>query len=1581
MMQIDFHPTQNLVDVLKHRALTEGDRVACTFLAEGDGQETHITYGELDRRARATASILQGLAAPGDRALLLFPAGLDYIIAFFGCFYAGLVAVPAYPPDPTRLERTLPRLKSILKDSQPTLALTTSAILAMAEQLFLGDKDFGALQWVATDSSDGAERSYVEPVLTESSLAFLQYTSGSTRDPRGVMLTHSNLLANLEVMRRCFGMSDKDRVASWLPPYHDMGLIGSILLPLYAGAPLILMSPMHFMRRPFAWLSAISRHRVTVTGGPNFAYELCSRKVSEEQRATLDLSCLEVACVAAEPVRARTLDVFAKMFGSCGFDRKAFLPCYGLAEATLMVTGASRQAGFRVHSFSKPAYEQKRAVAVSADAVERIELVSSGAARAGLEVVVVNPDSGTLCGEHEIGEIWISGPSVARGYWGRSEETRATFHAELVSAPAHLDGRKFMRSGDLGFLRDGELIVSGRIKDLIIIRGRNHHPQDIEATVDGSHPRIRRGCCAAFSLESQPRTNTNGAESERLVVVAELATGVDGDGDHQEIVLAIQRAIAEVHEIRVDNIVLIMPGTIHKTSSGKIQRGACREEFLAGTLSEVARSALTGVDAQEPAPRNEEVGTATAGKTAAELEQWLIKYVSHGFGLPTMNIERTSRLTDLGLDSVEAALLAGELETFLNRPISATLAWEFPTIELMARHLAGAPVSMGRPHPHTRELAPSEARQHPYTEYVNPHLGKLLERFKLDKSFVRGSGCDLYDAEGRHYLDFVASYGALPFGHNPKEVWAALLAARESEKPGFVQPSLLPSAGELARRLIGVAPSGLRYVTFTNSGAEAVEAAIKLCRTRTGRLGILSTVGSFHGKTLGALSATGNTKYHHNFGAPVPFFHRIPFGDIEALRDALLERPAYHAAFVVEPIQGEGGIVEPPAGYLAAAKKLCREAGVLLVFDEVQTGLGRTGTLFASSAEGVEPDVMALAKALGGGLLPIGACISSEDAYSEDFALKHSSTFAGGTLACEAGLATLELLERDNFALVKRVAENGARLKGALLELQRRYPRLISQIRGRGYFLGIQLGVNRRTWPSSILALAAEEGGLAPIFASYLLNVEGVRIAPTLNNTDVLRIEPPLTATWQQCEVLIGALERTLAVFDTGDAGRVLGSILSRAPRSAPEVMVRTMPRAPIQPRPDEGRFAFILHPLELRSYARFDSTLASVGAADLENAARIAHGMGKPAIVSETRIVSKSGRSAYGEFILVARTADELMAMPREAAAKEVRDAVELARGRGARIVGLGAFTSIVTHGGLTVADSDIAVTTGNTFTAVSALEGVRLALRTWRPELTAPVVAVVGAAGAIGRATAILMAEDASLLILIGNPLHSKEHNRSQLLRVAGEACRYLAVEASRNVVFRRGTLAHRMLTSGLLRSPDLSQAEFTAMAEQLEREGLFLVADGVGELLPLADVVILATNATTALVQPHHLRQNALVCDLSRPRNVSQEVQEARPDVLVIDGGVIEIPGRPDIGSFDLAPGLTYACMAETMMLALEQRYAHMSLGANIDVAGLRLMRQLADMHGFKVAALRSFDSPLPAEGPTRTAWPAEAVNSHP
>lgn len=855
---------------------------------------------------------------------------------------------------------------------------------------------------------------------------------------------------------------------------------------------------------------------------------------------------------------------------------------------------------------------------------------------------------------------------------------------------------------------------------------------------------------------------------------------------------------------------------------------------------------------------------------------------------------------------------------------------------------------------------------HPFVEYVNPYLGELLEKIKLDKSFVRGEGCYLYDSEGVRYLDCIAAYGALPFGHNPPEIWEAINNVQLSREPGFVQPSALNAAGELAKRLIELVPRGLEYVTFANSGAETVEAAIKLCRSATGRKNILSTVNSFHGKTICALSATGNSSYHASFGAPCEGFSYVLFGDLDSLEDELKRNPDGYAAFIVEPIQGEGGIVVPPKGYLAGAKRICERYGVLLVADEVQTGLGRTGTLFACEEDGVTPDVMLLAKALGGGLLPIGACLSTADVYNKDFAMKHSSTFAGNSLACRVGLKVLDIFSKQS--LLDGVKKQGHFLKAGLLELKEKYPNIIREIRGRGLMLGIEFGLDRDTFPGSMLGIMAEQELLTPVISAYLLNRENIRVAPTLNGNSVIRIEPPLNITEEQCRQALQGIERMLAVLSEGNTAKLLSFMLDENRERQYPVFTPRQPNRHFPSGDDsEGRFAFLVHALDLESYHQFDESLLAFNESELTELTGKWNDLIDPFVISKTMITAESGKKAYGEFIAIPRTTEELLQMPKKQALDELKAAVRLAKERGARIVGLGAYTSVVSMGGLYVKDEGVPVTTGNSYTVVAAIDAVNTALERLELPPSRTTAAVIGATGAIGKGLSILLSETVSSLILIGNP-NNNESSIGRLQTIAAEIYHYLAGLLENNHSFPDGSIGYVLAAGRDLPPAGASINEFVEFVRSTGRENrLISISTSINEVLPRADVVISATNTMGKIIHPGNLKQGAVVCDISRPANVSEDVELIRPDVLVIDGGVIEVPGLPSLGwNFGFEEGLSYACMAETMMLALELNYCHFSLGSSgITLESILKTREMARRHGFRLASFRSFNRPLSEE----------------
>ncbi len=573
-----FFGPSNLIELLQHRALHQGDDIGLRFLVDAERHSIEWTYADLDRKARAIAAALQSMDLEGERALLLYPSGLDFVAAFFGCLYAGVTAVPAYPP---RRNRNMARIDSIANDAQAKIALTTFEVLERVQRMIGDTPSLQQIRWRATDQwEETLADQWRRPDVHGDTLAFLQYTSGSTGTPKGVMLSHANLMHNSAMIAYAFEHTRSGSGCFWLPLYHDMGLIGGILQPLYMGKPNTLFSPTHFLQKPVRWLQIMSQCGATISGGPNFAYDLCVEKVTAEQKKTLDLSRWALAFNGAETVRADTIDRFSKAFAECGFRREAFYPCYGLAEATLIVTGGYKQSPPTVLSIQSDGLEKNQVIEAASGAESSRELVSSGGNLLDQQIVIADPDTFEPFGDDRVGEIWVSGPSLAKGYWKRDDLSQQIFQARLS------DGRgPFLRTGDLGFLRKGELFVTGRLKDLIIFRGVNHYPQDIELTVRLAHEHVRQGAGAAVLVGEEG--------SERLVIVQESVRL--RDLDFQSIVDAIRKEVAGEHELAVAAIVLIRARSIPKTSSGKIQRHACRDGYLAGTLAALATwSAETG---------------------------------------------------------------------------------------------------------------------------------------------------------------------------------------------------------------------------------------------------------------------------------------------------------------------------------------------------------------------------------------------------------------------------------------------------------------------------------------------------------------------------------------------------------------------------------------------------------------------------------------------------------------------------------------------------------------------------------------------------------------------------------------------------------------------------------------------------------------------------------------------------------------------------------------------------------------------------------------------------------------------------
>ncbi|WIM86738.1 SDR family NAD(P)-dependent oxidoreductase [Candidatus Mycobacterium wuenschmannii] len=670
---------RTFLDLVRQRVETYRDKAAfdyCRYFADGE-EHSQLTFGELDTRARATAAVLQRMGATGERVLVLCPSGLDFIVAFFGCIYAGAVAVPVHPPARAKV---VGRVASIVQDTEARFAVATAETQAKFQTAIDEMADGSPMQWCAVDALATPDGDWTAPRIDPDDTAMLQYTSGSTGSPKGVEVSHRNLLSNVEAIRTAWGGgNDRAKGVFWLPLHHDMGLIGGVLTSIYVAATTYFMPPESFIERPMRWLEAITKHGGTITAAPNFAYQLCVDLSTPEERAALDLSTMATAMCGAEPIRAATLERFIDAFAPAGFPPEGFAPVYGMAESTLLISGKAEQQRTApvVRCLDSDALRDHRVVAVAPDSPDAASFVACGQVQPNHEAVIVDPTTGRPCADDEVGEIWLAGGSIAKGYWGKPAETAETFGASLADTARG----PFLRTGDLGFHLDGELFVSGRLKDLIVIRGRNHYPQDIESTVQDSHGALLRGRGAAFSI-------TPDADStEQLVVVQEVDRWRVGEIDTDQVLDAIRIAVAEQHEIRPYAIVLTEPSTIPTTSSGKIRRNRSRQRFLDGDIPAIAewRATPTGTPrhaSSDPAPPE-------VAPEAGELAAWLATQLSDLLDLSPGDIDTSLPFAHYGLDSVHAVRLTAALGEHVGQELSPTLPYEYPTIDALCGYLTG----------------------------------------------------------------------------------------------------------------------------------------------------------------------------------------------------------------------------------------------------------------------------------------------------------------------------------------------------------------------------------------------------------------------------------------------------------------------------------------------------------------------------------------------------------------------------------------------------------------------------------------------------------------------------------------------------------------------------------------------------------------------------------------------------------------------------------------------------------------------------------------------------------------------------
>lgn len=662
--------SKTLIDVLQYWAVTAPEKSAYIFLQDGEVAEQTINYAQLDKRARVIAAELIARNVCGHCAMLLYPSSLEYICAFLGCLYAGVIAIPVYPPRGNAADA---RLEAILKDSKAALVMSCKEIFDKHASKLKNVSNLISLPRLITDTLDLQDA----PIDLNGRMreqAFVQYTSGSTSQPKGVVLTHANILYNEAMLCHGFAQNHDSIWVSWLPLFHDMGLLANVLQTLYLGATCVLMAPGAFIQKPFRWLKAISKYKATASGGPNFCYDLCASKVTTAQREQLDLSSWTLAFNGAEPIRAKTLKTFSKIFEACGFVETAFFPCYGLAEACVFVTGGKIEAPPKIFAADKNSLENQHLAVCAAPTDHPRFIVGCGMTWLDQKIVIVDPSTRMPKADGGIGEIWISGPNVAKGYWGHADRHGDVFAATL----AHHDNCNYLRTGDLGFLHAGQLYVTGRLKDLIIIRGQNHYPQDLEFTAENCHPSLKHSSNAAFSVETDGK--------ERLVIVQEVLRTWIKKLDVDEIVATMRDAVAEQHGLMLDVVVLIKTATIAKTSSGKIQRQECLSRFLRNDLSVVGMVKPIAIDSSSYLKQ----GSGHRGHlTEATISAWLVNRLAGALACSATGIANHRPFSYYGLDSAASVTISGEIAQWLDKPIPITILYDYPTIELLAKYLAG----------------------------------------------------------------------------------------------------------------------------------------------------------------------------------------------------------------------------------------------------------------------------------------------------------------------------------------------------------------------------------------------------------------------------------------------------------------------------------------------------------------------------------------------------------------------------------------------------------------------------------------------------------------------------------------------------------------------------------------------------------------------------------------------------------------------------------------------------------------------------------------------------------------------------
>jgi acetylornithine/succinyldiaminopimelate/putrescine aminotransferase/predicted amino acid dehydrogenase len=802
---------------------------------------------------------------------------------------------------------------------------------------------------------------------------------------------------------------------------------------------------------------------------------------------------------------------------------------------------------------------------------------------------------------------------------------------------------------------------------------------------------------------------------------------------------------------------------------------------------------------------------------------------------------------------------------------------------------------------------------------LNPELYRLLQFCNMNRTWVRGQGVWLYDEQGRAFLDCYSQYGVIALGHNALCVTETVKSAFRDAEPAMVQPFRAPHAIRLAQCLVDLAPGQMSHCVFTNSGAETVEAAIKLSRVSSGRSIILSCAGAYHGKTLGAMAVSGNSVCASLYGAGAPAFDKIPYGDTRALADYLAADGDKVAAFFVEPIQGEGGVRLPPDGYLSDVRELCTQYRVAMVLDEIQTGLGRTGQLFCCQHEGVAPDMLLLSKALGGGLFPIGACLSVDQFWDPRFALTHSSTFANNNIASRVALSVLHTINGPGFC--EDVERKGQYLLTKLQELASCYPKIIREVRGRGLMLAIQL--NPSGFDEGLFAAYLRHQNLfGYAFAATMVENESIIVVPTLGNVDTIRIMPPLIISDEQIDGLLDGLRRVLDACSKRLTETVVRAMsgLSRPEIEAPaEKTPLVLPPAARAKgnRVDAARFAFLIHYTQPNDVLITDPGLAVFNDEEMNRYCSFIADMPPGVVYEMNKLQSRTGAEVTGWLIALGMLPEEMYRRGYSRVACEIKRGVDLAAELGAQVVGLGAFTSIFSRQGMAVTGRGPAITTGNILTAEMAFRAIGNIADRQGLSIDRAKVGIVGARGSVGSLCAQLLARAGPRsMVLVGNASTSEK----RLDRVHDRL---------------------RSLTS----CPIEVTAELSKLCD--------------------CDIIVSATSSRFPILDDVALRAGTIVCDVARPQDAG-EITRSRSDLTVVDGGLVLLPdstirfGKGNIQGFP--DGVQLACLSETMLLALAGETRDFGIGDTATLDDVDYVSKLADSHGFGLAvpAMDKFES---------------------